>query len=514
MDLLLDVNVVLDLCVPRMRWYADAAKAVSRCRDAGGKVWLYAGSVQTYVYTLAHALKNERSSVEGGLSNAIVLRLARRILEEFSRDKHWLASLPAEGTVFGAEDCEDEHLLRDLDRFKSGSIMLLTRDECLLANHPKKTASPEGFASKPQDARPVHFIDLKSQQDLIRPGIETGLHRVLQHGQYIMGPKVAKLEKNLADDVGVKHCIGVSSGTDALLIAMMALGIGRGDEVVTTPFTFIATGETIALLGAKPVFVDIDRHTYNIDQKLIEQAITPRTKALLPVSLYGQCADMDAINAVAERHVLSVIEDGAQSFGATYRGRRSCGLSLIGTTSFFPSKPLGCYGDAGACFTNDDDLARAMREIRMHGQERRYHHRRIGISGRLDTIQAAVLLEKLRIFPEEVKARSEIGARYSTPLKEAVDVPGIEPYNTSVYAQYTIGVSHRDVVQERLADKGIPTVVHYPVPLHQQPALSQDGVQLPQAAQAAQRVISLPMHPWLSEQDQDRVVEAVVSAVE
>jgi len=344
------------------------------------------------------------------------------------------------------------------------------------------------------------FIDLKQQQDRIRDQIESNIRKVLDHGKYIMGPEIVELEEKLADFVGVKHCIGVSSGTDALLIAMMALDVGPGDEVITTPFTFIATGEMIALLGAKPVFVDIDARTYNIDPSKIEACITARTKAIMPVSLYGQCADMDAINAIAENHRLPVIEDGAQSLGATYKGRQSCGLSTIGCTSFFPSKPLGCYGDGGACFTNDDNLARVMREIRVHGQDRRYHHPRIGINGRLDTIQAAILLAKLEIFPEEIQARGELGKEY-TDLIEKICGHIVPPYMasdcTSVYAQYTIQVNDRSVVSEKLKASSIPFAVHYPVPLNQQPALQDDAAACPVAEYASSRVMSLPMHPYL-----------------
>jgi len=361
----------------------------------------------------------------------------------------------------------------------------------------------------------MNFIDLQSQYRRIEGDVNARIKAVLDHGQYIMGPEVAELEDRLGAFVGVKHCIGVSNGTDALLVAMLALGIGPGDEVITTPFTFIATGEMIALIGAIPVYVDIDARTYNIDPAKIEAAITPKTRAIIPVSLYGQCADMDAINAIAERHGLPVIEDAAQSFGATYKGRQSCGLSLIGCTSFFPSKPLGAYGDAGACFTDDDTLAKAMREIRVHGQDRRYHHPRIGINGRLDSLQAAVLLAKLAIFPEEVDARSRIGARYSQLLSNAGCVtPYVEPYNTSVYAQYTIGVEDRERFIARLAQAGIPTAVHYPVPLHRQPAFA--GMPLPEvpvAEWAAARVVSLPMHPYLTENELARVAGNVTDGM-
>ncbi len=464
----------------------------------------------------------------------------------------------------------------------------------------------------------MEFIDLKTQYRRLQADIDARIRRVLEHGQYILGPEVAELEKRLAAYTGSKHCIAVANGTDALLIAMMALGVGAGDEVITTPFSFISTAETIALLGAKPVFVDIDPRTYNLDPKLMEAAITPRTKAIMPVSLYGQCADMDAINAIAARHNLPVIEDGAQSFGATYKGRKSCALSTIGCTSFFPSKPLGAYGDAGACFTDDETLAKIMREIHVHGQDRRYHHPRIGINGRMDTLQAAILLAKLDTFPDEVTARSRIGARYTqlfqslsplegeaheadsfipsplaggaheadsfipsplaggaheadsfipsplvgegegergtkassqhplpnpppsrgrgeivgardsfTPsplagegqgrggIKAKIIPPYIEPWNTSVYAQYTIQVENREAVVERLKQEGIPTAVHYPTPLHLQPAFAYTGQKvgsLPVSEAVAARVISLPMHPYLDEAAQQRVVEAVCAA--
>jgi UDP-2-acetamido-2-deoxy-ribo-hexuluronate aminotransferase len=361
----------------------------------------------------------------------------------------------------------------------------------------------------------MQFIDLKAQYKLIEKDVDRRIKKVLEHGQYIMGPEVAELEEKLAAYTGVKHCIAVSNGTDALKIAMMALGIGYGDEVITTPFTFIATGEMIVLLGAKPVFVDIEPDTYNIDPAKIEAAITPKTKAIMPVSLYGQCADMDAINAIAAKHGLVVIEDGAQSFGATYKGRKSCNLSTIGCTSFFPSKPLGCYGDAGACFTADEELAKKMRYIRVHGQDRRYHHPMIGINGRIDTLQAAILLSKFELFPQEVIARQQAGERYTTKLSGRVRTPVIKPGNTSVYAQYTIEVNNRDAFIDKMQKVGIPTAVHYPIPLNLQPAFHYLGLgkgAFPLAERAAERVVSLPMHPYLEMSDIDAVVAAVSAA--
>ncbi|MBL3526133.1 MAG: DegT/DnrJ/EryC1/StrS family aminotransferase [gamma proteobacterium endosymbiont of Lamellibrachia anaximandri] len=356
----------------------------------------------------------------------------------------------------------------------------------------------------------MQFIDLKAQYRFIQEDVNRRIQTVLEHGRYIMGPEVTELEEALAAYVGVNHCIGVSSGTDALLMAMMALNILPGDEVITTPFTFIATGETIALLGATPVFVDIDPATYNIDPDLIEEAITPKTRAIMPVSLYGQCANMDAINDIAHRHGLPVIEDGAQSFGATYKGKHSCGLSTIGCTSFFPSKPLGGYGDGGALFTNDEALAKTLREIRDHGQDRRYHHPRLGINGRLDSLQAAVLLAKLEQFYKEVELRQTIGDRYTTLINEHcsnIITPTVSKGNSSVYAQYTIQVKNREKVQSMLSNSEIPTAIHYPVPLNAQPIFSAhcNPADTPVSQAVAARVISLPMHPYLEAEDQKKI---------
>ncbi|MCB1874718.1 MAG: DegT/DnrJ/EryC1/StrS family aminotransferase [Chromatiales bacterium] len=359
----------------------------------------------------------------------------------------------------------------------------------------------------------MNFIDLKAQYLEIQDDVLAGIRKVLESGQYILGPEVRELEQKLAQYVGTEYCLGLSSGTDALVVALMALDIGPGDEVITTAFSFIATGEAIALVGAKPVFVDIDPKSYNVTAETIAPAITPRTKAIMPVSLYGQCADYDAINDLAAEHGLTVIEDAAQSFGATYKGRQSCGLTTIGCTSFFPSKPLGCYGDGGAVFTNDATLDKLMREIYLHGQDRRYHHARLGINGRLDTVQAAVLLAKLPHFADEVVKRAVIGKRYSEALKDVVTTPWISPDNTSVYAQYTIQVDNRDAVQQGLQEKGIPTAVHYPIPLNKQPAMGSNEARVPHAEAAAERVISLPMSPWLTQDDQDRVIEAVREVV-
>lgn len=361
----------------------------------------------------------------------------------------------------------------------------------------------------------MEFIDIKKQYRLYKEEIDKGIHDVLDQGCFIMGPPVKALETALAEFVGVKHCIAVSSGTDSLQIALMALDIGPGDEVITVPFTWISSTEVIGLVGATPVFVDIELDTYNIDISKIEAAITLRTKAILPVSLFGQMPDYTAINAIAAKHGLAVIEDGAQSFGATQNGQQSCSVTLIGSTSFFPAKPLGCYGDGGALFTNDDKLAAKMRAIRTHGGEQRHHHPYLGMNGRLDTIQAAILLAKLPHFPGEVQDRIRIGARYSELLKDVCITPKIQEGNTHVYAQYTILVPNREVLAQELKAQGIPTAVYYPKCVHQQPVFAYLGYvkgSLPQAEKAASEVLSLPMHPWLSNEDQDLVVESIKKA--
>ncbi|TCK75470.1 DegT/DnrJ/EryC1/StrS family aminotransferase [Acidipila rosea] len=362
----------------------------------------------------------------------------------------------------------------------------------------------------------MEFINLKAQYQRIKSDVDARIARVLEHGQYVLGPEVAELESRLAARVGAKHCISCASGTDALLVALLALGIGPEDEVITSPFTFFATGEMIALIGARPVFVDIDPVTYNIDPEKLEAAITPRTRAIMPVSLYGQCADFDRINEIAARHDLPVIEDAAQSFGATYREKHSGNLSTIGCVSFFPSKPLGCYGDGGCCFTNDDGLAKAMMELRNHGQDRRYHHVSVGINGRLDTIQAAVLLAKLEIFDGELAGRNAAAAKYDVRLAGIVQTPKVLPGYTSPYAQYTIEVDDREDVQAAMTAAGIPTAVHYPVPLHLQPVFADRGQgvgSFPHAERAGHRVLSLPMHPYLQDEEIERIASAVQGAV-
>ena len=358
----------------------------------------------------------------------------------------------------------------------------------------------------------IDFANLQHQYQLYKSEIDTAIQAVLNKSNYIMGEECDLLERELEAFTEAKHAIVCSSGTDALLLAMMALDIQPGDEIITTPFTFIATAEAIALMKATPVFVDIQADTYNIDPGEIEAAITPKTKAIMPVSLYGQPPDLDEIMVIADKHKLKVIIDGAQSFGATYKGKADSALGDISCTSFFPAKPLGCYGDGGAVFTDDDTLAEKMRMLRVHGQGQRYHHKYIGMGGRLDTLQAAVLLAKLPHYRKEIELRQQVAQSYNDNLPNNLDLtlPKIKADRTSVWAQYTLSTRHRDTLQEKLQKAGIPTAIHYPKPLHLQECfeyLNYKAGNFPIAEKAAQEVISLPMNPYLSESELDFIAE-------
>lgn len=380
----------------------------------------------------------------------------------------------------------------------------------------------------------MQFIDLQIQQQRIREKLEAGMQAVLRHGQYIMGPEVKELEKKLSDYVGVNHAVACASGTDALLLALMAFGARPGDAIFTTPFTFVAAAEVICVLGATPVLVDIDSRTFNLDAAKLEQAIQgilkrdhslhplPRgvdlsslkPKGVLPVDLFGLPADYDAIQTVAQRYGLWVVEDAAQSFGAEYHGRKACSLGGIGCTSFYPAKPLGCYGDGGMCFTNDDAMAKIIASIRVHGEgDNRYENIRIGICSRLDTLQAAILLAKFSVFPEEIELRQEVAARYTEALRRHSSVipPGIPDGYKSSWAQYSVLArdnEHRSMLQAKLRGAEIPTAIHYPKPLHQQLAFAYLGYQdgdFPISEDYAPRIFSLPMHPYLKPEDQEKI---------
>jgi UDP-2-acetamido-2-deoxy-ribo-hexuluronate aminotransferase len=361
----------------------------------------------------------------------------------------------------------------------------------------------------------IDFANLQYQYQLYKDDIDNAIHAVLDKSNYIMGEEVSHLEEGLCSFTGASHAITCSSGTDALLLAMMALDIQPGDEVITTPFTFIATAETIAFLGAVPVFVDIDEQTYNIDPSKIEEKITPKTRAIIPVSLYGQPADMDAIQTIADRHDLKVIIDGAQSFGSTYKGKTDSSLGDISTTSFFPAKPLGCFGDGGALFTNNDALAEKIRLLRVHGQSKRYHHKYIGMGGRMDTIQAAVLNVKLKYYKKDLFLRQKVASKYSAQLatrSEQLVLPYVDSRCTSAWAQYSVRVQNRDEVQTRLKEQGVPTAVHYPMPLHLQECfeyLEYKKGDFSIAEEVSSEIMSLPMNPYLSDEEIEYIAKVL-----
>ena len=360
----------------------------------------------------------------------------------------------------------------------------------------------------------IDFANLPKAYSEHKEAFDSAISSVIESSSFIMGKPVYELEEKLSDFTGAKHAISCSNGTDALLLAMMAIGIKPGDEIITTPFTFIATAETIAFLGAKPVFVDVNEVSFNIDCNKIEEKITNKTKAIMPVSLYGQMSDMDVINTIALKYGIVVIEDGAQSFGATYKGKKSCNVSTIGTTSFFPAKPLGCFGDGGAVFTNDDDLAERMKSMRIHGQTKRYHHKYIGMGGRLDTLQAAILNVKVDNYDMDVTRRQQVATRYTELLKDVLNTPTISKDYTSVWAQYSIRVPNRNQVQISLKERGIPTAVHYPKPLHLQECFEFLNYKLgdfPISEKISSEIMSLPMNPYLTKVEQNYICKELIN---
>lgn len=513
--LLLDVSVIVDLWLGE-RSAPDVEALFDAAENGLVKLWVAASSLPTLDYVARRAFKQAGMVPEG------VAATVPALMEDLLQRAGVLTNFGFEqkGIYARAVDFEDAQIAAAARVLGEAEVRIVTSDATFDTLGEARCLSPAGAKAwttvtasddtEASPAKPIPFIDLAAQQRQLRPALEQGIERVLRHGQYILGPEVAELEERLADYTGAKYCISVANGTDALQIALMALGVGPGDEVITPGFTYIATAEAAAVLGAKPVYVDIDPRTYNLDPNLLEAAITPRTKAIIPVSLYGQCADYDAINTIANRHGIPVIEDAAQSFGATYKGRKSCNLTTIATTSFFPSKPLGCYGDGGAIFTSDDELAKVMRQIARHGQDRRYHHIRVGVNSRLDTLQAAILLPKLAVLDDEIAARQHVAAEYTCRLRAiGLEPPHVEPHNVSAWAQFTVRVAERDEVQARLKQAGIPTAVHYPLPLNRQPAVADSDAVLPHGDDAASKVVSLPMHSLIAPGAINRVVDVI-----
>ena len=513
--LLLDVSVIIDL------WLGVGSAEVTEtlldlAAEGKTRLWVSASSIPTLNYVARRALK-QRGVPHEELGHLIV-----RLMEDIFHLSGVLTNhgFEQKDIYRAARDGEDAQIAAAARSLKGVPVCVVSEDARFdtLGEVPVKTPieALTWIHREIEDELPetIPFINLATQQAVIRPGIEQGIERVLRHGKYIMGPEIQELEEKLGEYVGVKHCISCASGTDALLMSLMALDIGPDDEVITVPYTWISTAEVIALLRAKPVFVDVRPDTFNLDPDILEAAITPRTKAIMPVGIYGQCADMTRINQIADKHDIPVIEDAAQCFGATHHGKKACNLSLIGCTSFFPSKPLGCYGDGGAIFTEDDALADKMCQIRIHGQKIKHHHPIVGINGRLDTVQAAILLEKFTLFPEECELRANVGKHYNTILSgiPSVQTPVIAPGNSSVYAQYTILSPNRDRLSQSMKESGIPSVAYYTMPMHLQGAFANLGHKpgdFPVSEQVAAHCLSLPMSPYLNHVDQERVAQSL-----
>jgi dTDP-4-amino-4,6-dideoxygalactose transaminase len=535
-NLVLDTDSAVDLLAGREPGASAVKSAVERVLRRGGRVWLVAACLPILLERLEAAFERAPERTGAAESPGTAASRARKSLREFVAKAGVLTShgFHAE-EAFQGEWPLATLILRSADALGE-DVRILSRDPAWIALD-KRVLTPEAFAfSKDgQEGRagPMPFVDLARQQHRILPELERRIFNLLRHGQYILGPEIEELERKLAASAGVKHAISCASGTDALLLALMAYGVGPGHAVFTSPFTFISTAEVISLLGATPVFVDIDPRTFNMDPGCLEAAIRAcrenspaiyplpavsmnscaslEPKGIIPVDLFGLPADYDRINALAADHGLFVVEDAAQSFGAEYHGRRAGSLGNIGCTSFFPAKPLGCYGDGGAVFTENADLAERMVSMRVHGKGKdKYDNERIGLNGRMDTLQAAVLLPKLAIFPEELTARNRVANRYTALLSknESLQIPWIPDGLKSAWAQYSILADRREEIQSALGAKGIPTAVYYPKPLHLQTAYATLGYRkgaFPVSESAARRIVSLPMHPYLSDDQVTRI---------
>ena len=508
MKILLDVNIVVDICAERLPFFKKATQIFTWLMNKNIQPYLYTGSVQTLIYSLATQIHK----LDRPFSNS--LEIARNELNKFSESVYWCSSLSEDAQVFLDEDPEDAQLIKAVNRMGVDAF-LLTRDKQLLKRF-DKAISPDEFIRKYIELEnkwkaPIPFCDLNKQLDEYRPELESCINQVIESTSFINGPAVKKLAEDLSSFIGVKHSVPCASGTDALLLALMALNVKPGDEIIIPAFTFIATGSMVSFYKAVPVFADVDPVTFNIGPEEINKKITDKTVGIIPVSLYGQCPPMDEINKIAAENNLWVIEDAAQSFGADYKGGKSCNLSTMATTSFFPSKPLGCYGDGGAVFTNDDTLADKVRLYANHGQAKRYYHSKIGINGRMDSIQAAVLSTKLKYFSNEIEARNRVAAMYTERLQGIVKTPDILSFNRSTWAQYTIRSEKRDLIREKLSSQDIPSAIHYPMPLPRQEAFSylkqNDGFSV--SDMLSDQVMSLPMHPFITEEEIDIICNTI-----
>jgi len=507
MNYLLDNNVVIDILSDRRRKkYPESLKVYNIIQNEQDNVFVSSSSLDNIEFILFKEIKAQFS-----YSNKEALDEVHSRIKLFMKNVK-IAKTPSYIKI-DYEDLEDSQIVASA---KAIDALVLTRDEKIIQKYPNLTITPDELLSQIINQKPkIDFANLIKQYFRYNKELEKSLDNILNNANFIMGNVVKELEDELSHFTGAKHTITCSSGTDALLLAMMALNIGHGDEVITTPFTFIATAETIAFLGAKPVFVDIDETAYNIDPSKIEDAITKKTKAIIPVSLYGQPSDMDEINSIAKKYNLFVIEDAAQSFGATYKGKRSCNLSGIGCTSFFPAKPLGCFGDGGAVFTNDDELAEKLKSLRIHGQTKRYHHKYIGMGGRLDALQASVLRVKLKHYSKDLKKRQEVAKKYTDQFNtqySILNTPEIKKDRTSAWAQYSIRVKNRDTLQVKLKELGIPTAIHYPQPLHLQECFAYLGHKegdFPISEKISKEIMSLPMNPDLSDSEIEYIVKAL-----
>ena len=536
-QLVFDTNILVDAMLARGRYFQYAVQLLEEVRDGRNEGWVAPHCLTTVYYLVERSLAQETDNRRESD------RLARTLIEDILSFLKPLPQIGNELTGLAGEygdDLEDQ-LIVALSQEYLPNPLIVTRDKWFLttqafAAHPKDIIEQGLHLQNPED-QPTAFIDLSAQQRVIRPALQKNIHRVLRHGKYIMGPEIPELESRLADFAGVEHCIGCSNGTDALLMALMAYGVGPGDVIFTTPFTFIATAEVITLLGATPVFVDIDPQTFNLDPANLELAILAlknndlsiyplpsdfrlqtsdfSPKGIITVDLFGLPCDYDRINKIAKNEGLFVLEDAAQSFGAEYKGRMAGGLGDVAATSFFPAKPLGCYGDGGAVLTNDSALAEELRSIRVHGKgKHKYDNARIGLNARLDTIQAAILNAKFDIFPQEIDLRNEDASKYTKLLApcSTLRAPCIPEGYKSAWAQYSVLSDKKGDIQTALKNKGIPTAVYYPKPLHLQSAFSYLGYKegdMPISEDSSKRIFSLPMHPYLEDREIERMCRII-----